>query len=308
MDDFDKLFAQPGSPYFPEAEPQKQNITVQNQQPVYPLPSQVPAVPVPTQTPQQDSTQIIASAISSLKEMVDSIVASQANDRKALETVTKENTMLRMNIQHMKQNRSESRHFEESNEGVAFCFESNGVNIKPIRIGVISILHAQCYKIFRNGNYTDYTLVTYLDSKRYKRSAVFTDDELTNKKILKYFHGFECECKNKQLANDYLASRIHDVKSDIIYINEYPGFSPYKDENNMEKANFICNSEIYVPEILRLFSPNIINRRLPNHQKNITEIKNVALPFLNTPEKCFLFIFHICGILSSLLNEIGYDM
>lgn len=309
MDNFDKLFAQPGSPYFPKSESQKQNVTVQNQQPVYTFQNQTPVMPDQTPTPQQDSTQIITSAVNSLKEMVDSIVASQANDRKALETITKENTMLRMNIQHMKQNRSESRHFEESNEGVAFCFESNGVNIKPIRIGVISILHAQGYKIFHNGNYTDYTLVTYLDSKRYERSAVFTDDELTNKKILKYFHGFECECKNKQLANDYLASRIHDVKSNAIFVvNEYPGFSPYKDENNTEKAHFICNAETAVPELLRLYSPNIINRRLSKHQKDIIEIKNAALPFLDTPEKCLLFTFNICGILSSLLNEIGYDM
>lgn len=287
MDNFDKLFTQPDSPYFPKPEPQQQNAPVQNQ---------------------QDSTQTIANAISSLKETADSIIASQTNNQKALEAVTKENTMLRTNIQRMKQNCSESRFFTESNEGVAICIESNGVRPKIIRIGVISILNAQGYKIFRNGNYTDYTLATYLDSKRCERFAVFTDDELTNKKILKYFHGFECECKNKQLANDYLASRIHDIKSDIIYVNEYPGFSPYKDENNTEKANFICNAEIAVPEILKLFSPNIINRRLPKHQKNITEIKSTVSTFLDTPEKCLLFTFNICGILSSLLNEIGYDI
>lgn len=308
MDNFDKLFTQPDSPYFPKPEPQNQNVPAQNQQSVYPFTSQAPAMPVQSSLPQQDNTQTITSAISSLKETADSIMASQINDRKALEAITKENTMLRMNIQRMKQNRSESRFFTESNEGVAFCIESNGVHEKIIRIGFISILNAQGYKIFRNGNYTDYTLATYLDSKRCERSAVFTDDELTNKNILKYFHGFECECKNKQLANDYLASRIFDIKSDIIYVNEYPGFSPYKDENNTEKANFICNAEIAVPEILKLFSPNIINRRLPKHQKNITEIKSAVSAFLNTPEKCLLFTFNICGILSSLLNEIGYDM
>ena len=308
MNDSDELFVFQGSTHVPEPEPQKQNVPTHNQQPVYSFPSQSPVMPVPTQTPQQDSTQIIASAISSLKETADSIIASQSNDRKTLEAITKENNMLRMNIHRMKQNRSESRFFTESNEGVAVCVESNGIHEKIIRIGFISILNAQGYKIFRNGRYTDYTLVTYLDSKRCERSAVFTDDELTNKKILKYFHGFECECKNKQLANDYLASRIHDIKSDIIYVNEYPGFSPYKDENNTEKANFICNAENAVPEILKLFSSNIINRRLPKHQKNITEIKSAVSAFLDTPEKCLLFTFNICGILSSLLNEIGYDM
>lgn len=308
MDNFDKLFTQPDSPYFPKPEPQQQNAPVQNQQTVYSFPPQAPVMPAQTLPTQQDSTQTIANAISSLKETADSIIASQTNNQKALEAVTKENTMLRTNIQRMKHNRSESRFFTESNEGVAICIESNGVRPKIIRIGVISILNAQGYKIFRNGSYTDYTLVTYLDSKRCERSAVFTDDELTNKKILKYFHGFECECKNKRLANDYLASRIHDIKSDIIYVNEYPGFSPYKDENNTEKANFICNAEIAVPEILKLFSPNIINRRLPKHQKNITEIKSTVSTFLDTPEKCLLFTFNICGILSSLLNEIGYDM
>ncbi|MDE5619009.1 MAG: hypothetical protein K2I80_00585 [Ruminococcus sp.] len=266
-------------------------------------------MPVPTQTPQQDSTQIIASAISSLKETTDSIVASQTNDRKALETITKENTMLRMNIQRMKQNHSESRFFTENNEGVAFCIESNGTRPKTIRIGVISIAKAQNYKIFKNGNYTDYIFVTYYDSKRFKRNAIFTEDELTNKKILKYFHGFECECKSKQLANDYLASRIHDIKpGSTSIINEYPGFAPFINQNNIEKAHFICNSECIPPEILRLFSPNIINRRLPNHQKNITEIKSAVSAFLDAPEKCLLFTFNICGILSSLLNEIGYDM
>lgn len=164
MDNFDKLFTQPDSPYFPKPEPQKQNVPAQNQQSVYPFTSQVPAMPVQSSLPQQDNTQTIANAISSLKETADSIMASQINDRKALEAITKENTMLRMNIQRMKQNRSESRFFTESNEGVAICIESNGVHPKIIRIGVISILNAQGYKIFRNGNYTDYTLATYLDS------------------------------------------------------------------------------------------------------------------------------------------------
>ncbi|MDE6005889.1 MAG: hypothetical protein K2G88_10990 [Oscillospiraceae bacterium] len=309
MDDSDKLFVYQGSTHVSKPELQQQNVPVQNQQSVYPFQHQTPVMPYETSTLQQDNTQIIASAINSLKETADSIITSQLNDRKSLEAITRENIMLRMNIQRMKQNRSESRFFTESNEGVAICVETNGVHEKIIRIGFISILNAQGYKIFRNGNYTDYTLVTYLDSKRCERSAVFTDDELTNKKILKYFHGFECECKNKQLANDYLASRIHDIKSNVILIvNEYPGFSPYKDENNIEKAHFICNAEIAVPEILRLYSPNIINRRLPKHQKNITDIKNVVLSFLNTPEKCLLFTFNICGILSSLLNEIGYNM
>ncbi len=309
MDDSHELFVYHGSTHVPKPEPQQQNVPVQNQQPVYPFQHQTPVMPDQTPTLQQDNTQIIASAINSLKETADSIITSKLNDRKSLEAITRENTMLRMNIQRMKQNRSENRFFKESNEGVAICVETNGVHEKIIRIGFISILNAQGYKIFRNGNYTDYTLVTYLDSKRCERSAVFTDDELTNKKILKYFHGFECECKNKQLANDYLASRIHDIKSNVILIvNEYPGFSPYKDENNIEKAHFICNAEIAVPELLRLYSPNIINRRLPKHQKNITDIKNVVLSFLNTPEKCLLFTFNICGILSSLLNEIGYNM
>ena len=69
MDNFDKLFTQPDSPYFPKPEPQQQNAPVQNQ---------------------QDSTQTIANAISSLKETADSIIASQTNNQKALEAVTYE--------------------------------------------------------------------------------------------------------------------------------------------------------------------------------------------------------------------------
>lgn len=167
--------------HVPEPEPQKQNVPTHNQQPVYSLPSQSPVMPVPTQTPQQDSTQIIASAISSLKETADSIIASQSNDRKTLEVITKENTMLRMNIHRMKQNRSESRFFTESNEGVAVCVESNGVRQKIIHIGIISITKVRSYKIFKNGNYADYIFITYYDSNKCERNTIFTEDELTNK-------------------------------------------------------------------------------------------------------------------------------
>lgn len=175
MNDSDELFVFQGSTHVPEPEPQKQNVPTHNQQPVYSLPSQSPVMPVPTQTPQQDSTQIIASAISSLKETADS------NDRKTLEAITKENTMLRMNIHRMKQNRSESRFFTESNEGVAVCVESNGVRQKIIHIGIISITKVRSYKIFKNGNYVDYIFITYYDSKKCERNTIFTEDELTNK-------------------------------------------------------------------------------------------------------------------------------
>lgn len=235
------------------------------------------------------------------------VVASQATERQQLAVVKQQNAVLQMNIERMKKDRTEMRYFKETNEGVGFCFESHEAYVKKIRIGVITMLSAQSYIIYKGGKRKGYIIVKYMDSKHYERTTSFSDNELADRKLLKYFYGFDSECKSKQLANDYLAARVNEIMTGPIWtIDEYPGFSSYVDEStNTEKSFFICNTGSYQQELVSLLSSNIINRKLEKYSNDITEVKDNALPFLDSVEKNLLFLFQICGILSTPLQDIG---
>lgn len=282
----------------PDAQPAKPFSTnqsfIQQQthfQPVTPVPPQIlPAIDTAT-------IQGLTNAINQAAEV-------SKQQQQQLEKQHIENTLLRNNIQSMKTDKMYSRYFTDTIEGIAMCTESDGLRNKTTAIGVISIIAAQSYRVPFKDGYRECTLVKYIDSHREPRETIVTSDEISAKNLIKKFHGFEYQCKSKNLANDYLADRINKVKSsDVITLYEYPGFYSLN-----EKAFFNCNWDNTNPEIVKFYPPHVASRKLKNHKKDIIEIQQYVNKYLYTPEKCLIFTFSVCGLLSNILNEIGYYM
>lgn len=260
-------------------------------QPVTPVfPQTVPAIDTAT--------------IQGLTNAINQATKVSQQQQQQLEKQHIENTLLRNNIQRMKTDKVYSRYFIDTVEGIAMCTESDGLRNKTTTIGVISIIVAQSYRVPFKDGYREYTLVKYIDSHNESRETIVTSDEISTKNLVRKFHGFEYQCKSKSLANEYLADRINKVKfSDVITLYEYPGFYSLN-----EKAFFNCNWDDTNPEIVKFYPPCVASRKLKRHKNDIVEIQQYVKKYLHTPEKCLIFTFSICGLLSNMLNEIGYCM
>ncbi len=268
---------------------------------IQPLPSSLPVMSAPVQTaPVID----IATIQNLLTNTINNITVPLQAQQQEIQRQQAENMMLRNNIQNMKANKTYSKHFIDTTDGIALCTESDGFKNKIIEIGVISILSAQIYIVPCKDNYLELTLVSYTDSHREYRETIVTADEISLKNLIKKFHGFEYRCKSKNLANDYLGDRINKMQSpDVITLHKYAGFYP-----GNGTASFNCNWNNINPEILRFYPSCVIARKLQHYQKDIVEIQQNVEKYLHTPEKCLVFIFSVCGLLSTILNKIGYPM
>lgn len=263
-------------------------------QPNYP-----PVISPPVQT-----TVIDTSAVQELTNAINNMTIASQMQQQEIQKQHNENLMLRNNIQKMKSDKTYLRCFMDTVDGIAMCTEKDGFRNKTTVVGVISIISAQPYRVPYKDIYRELVLVRYTDSHRELREAIITTDEISSKNLIRKFHGFEYQCKSKSIANDYLANRINNVKSSyVITLHEYAGFYPYK-----EKADFNCNWNDTNPEIVGFYPPCVASRKLKRHQKDIVETQQNIQKYLHTSEKCLIFIFSVCGLLSTMLSEIGYSM
>lgn len=264
-----------------------------------PPPSYPSVVPAPVQSPVIDTA-----TVQELTNAINNMTLSSKMQQQEIQKQHNENLMLRNNIQKMKSNKTYFRCFTDTVDGTAICTESDGFRSRTTAVGVISVISAQSYRVPRKDGYREPVLVRYTDSHREYRETIVTADEMSAKNLVKKFHGFEYQYKSKSLANDYLADRINKVKSsDVITLYEYSGFYSHKG-----KAFFNCNWDDTNPEIVKFYPPCVASRKLKRHKIDIVEIQHNAKKYLHTPEKCLVFTFSICGLLSTMLNEIGYSM
>lgn len=253
-------------------------------------------------TPTLDMT-----TVQGLTDAINAMTAASQQQQLQIEKQHIENTLLRNNIQSMKTNKVYSRHFIDTVDGIAMCTETDGLRNTTTTIGIISITSAQTYRIPNKGVYTVAVLVKYTDSNRNQSETIVTEEEISSKNLLKKFHGFEYQCKNKQLANDYLANRINRVNNScVITLYEHAGFYPYTREDSSEKAYFNCNSGDVNSEILKLYPDCVLSKKLIQQKNDIVEIQKNAAQYLHTPEKCLVYVFSVCGLLSTMLQNIGY--
>lgn len=275
------------------------NVQNTQQQPGYQsvMPVQIQTLPV-----------LDVQTVQGLTNAINAMTSVSMQQQQQIQKQNYENTLLRNNIKNMKVNKVYSRHYIDSINGIAMCTETDGFRSTTTTIGIISIISAQPYKIPEKDSYTTVVLVKYTDSNRNQAETIVTEEEISSKTLLKKFQGFEYQCKNKQLANDYLANRINRVKSSyVITLYEHTGFFPYTCEDATEKAYFNCNSGDISPEMLKLYPDCVLSKRLIKQQSDIIEIQKNAALYLHTPEKCLLYIFSACGLLSTTLQDIGYQ-
>lgn len=264
-----------------------------------PPPSYPSVVPAPVQSPVIDTA-----TVQELTNAINNMTLSSKMQQQEIQKQHNENMLLRNNIQNMKNDKTYFRCFTDTIDGTAICTESDGFKSRTTAVGVISIISAQSYRVPFKDGYREFTLVRYTDSHRESRETTVTADEISAKNLVRKFHGFEYQCKSKSLANDYLADRTNKVKSsDVITLYEYSGFYSHKG-----KAFFNCNWDNTNPEIVKFYPPCVASRKLKRHKIDIVEIQHNAKKYLHTPEKCLVFTFSICGLLSTMLNEIGYSM
>lgn len=279
-----------GSPQTAEAcglKPMLQNQPAPQQPPSYP-----PAPAIDTATVQE------------LTKAINNMTTSAQLQQQEIQKQHNENMLLRNNIQKMKSDRAYFRCFMDTADGVAMCTEGDGFRSRTTAVGIISIISAQSYKVPYKDDYRELVIIRYTDSHREPRETIVTAEEISAKNLVRKFHGFEYQCKSKSLANDYLADRINKVKSSyVITLHKYAGFYP-----DGKKAFFNCNWDNTNPEIVGFYPPCVSSRKLKRYQKDIVETQQYAKKYLHTPEKCFVFTFSVCGLMSTMLSEIGYPI
>ncbi len=267
--------------------------------PPYTPPNYPPVMPAPVPSPAID-----AAAIQELTDAIKNMTLSSQMQQQEIQKQHTENVLLKNNIQKMKTSKTYYRDFMDTDDGTAKYIESDGFKDKTTTIGVISIISAQSYRVPHKDGHIEFVIVRYTDSHRELRETTVTADEISDKNLVKKFYGFEYKCKSKSLANDYLADRINNVLSPyVITLHKYAGFYPDK-----EKAFFNCNWDDTNPEIVGFYPPCVVSRKLKRYQKDIIEIQQNVKKYLHTTEKCLIFTFSVCGLLSTTLKEIGYSI
>ena len=173
-------------------------------------------------------------------------------------------------------------------EGVGICIKPNGCRIDVGRIKINNIAE---YRICKDNAYNDFIYVLYIDSKGWERKTVIPAKSLTRKNLVSSFIGFEYTCK-KDIANEFLTWCIttFPVTKSMI-IPEFTGFVHYiENDNDVEKAYFVCNDGTFDAELLQYCSKSVVKNALISDSKTIAELNGYAKKYLDTPKKCVLFI------------------
>ena len=185
--------------------------------------------------------------------------------------------------------------------GFGYCMDGGKEKI----IGKIKINSIYNCIIEKKGIKKTIKYIGYFDSNDEFHHTIVHLDKLAGKNLLTLFEGFIYICKSKELANDYLAHCINNFDSeDNMFFPEYPGFCffNYKDE---EMGRFYCNTGFIETELLKECSPYYVKKAIPEEKADLNSAVAIFDKYLNTDEKKFLFVYSICGLLSSFLKKIN---
>ena len=139
--------------------------------------------------------------------------------------------------------------------------------------------------------------------------AVVPCDKLASKNLLPLFESFQWMCKSKAMANDYIAYciRCFPPKS-TQYFPEYAGFSFIEQSENSTFIQFDCNRKCFDMKLLKHCSPYFTKKVLPSIRDRPLGIKGICEKYLDTDKKMMLFVFSLCGLLSSFFRKEKYSM
>lgn len=194
---------------------------------------------------------------------------------------------------------------ERQIDGYGVCIDhGNQTLVGKLRIR--SVHH--CY-IDKDGYRKELLYVLYSSMDDNIHSAVVPRDKLASKNLLPLFESFQWVCKSKAMANDYVAHCINNfAQKRILYISEYPGFSFIEQNENSTFIRFDCNRKCFDMKLLKHCSPYFTKKVLPSTKDRPLGIKGICEKYLDTDKKMMLFVFSLCGLLSSFFRKEKYSM
>lgn len=196
---------------------------------------------------------------------------------------------------------------EDQITGVGICIDYEKRKRKRIgKLRIHSVCH--CY-IDKDGYRKELLYVLYFSTDDNIHSAVIPRDKLASKNLLPLFETFQWMCKSKAMANDYIAHciRCFPPKS-TQYFPEYAGFSFIEQSENSTSIRFDCNRKCFDMKLLKHCSPYFTKKVLPSTKDRPLGIKGICEKYLDTDKKMMLFVFSLCGLLSSFFREEKYSM
>lgn len=196
---------------------------------------------------------------------------------------------------------------EDQITGVGSCIDYEKRKIKRIgKLRIRSVHH--CY-IDKDGQRKEFLYVSYSSMDDSTHLAVVPCDKLASKNLLPLFESFQWMCKSKAMANDYIAYciRCFPPKS-TQYFPEYAGFSFIEQSENSTSIRFDCNRKYFDMKLLKHCSPYFTKKVLPSTKDRPLGIKGICEKYLDTDKKMMLFVFSLCGLLSSFFREEKYSM
>ena len=196
---------------------------------------------------------------------------------------------------------------EDQITGVGSCIDYEKRKIKRIgKLRIHSIHH--CY-IDKDGQRKEFLYVSYSSMDDSTHLAVVPCDKLASKNLLPLFEAFQWVCKSKAMANDYIAYCIHCfLPKSTQYFPEYAGFSFIEQSENSTFIRFDCNRKCFDMKLLKHCSPYFTKKVLPSTKDRPLGIKGLCEKYLDTDKKMMLFVFSLCGLLSSFFRKEKYSM
>ena len=196
---------------------------------------------------------------------------------------------------------------EDQITGVGSCIDQEKRKIKRIgKLRIHSIHH--CY-IDKDGQRKEFLYVSYSSMDDSTHLAVVPCDKLASKNLLPLFESFQWMCKSKAMANDYIAHCIHCFpQKSTQYFPEYAGFSFIEQSENSTFIQFYCNRKCFDMKLLKHCSPYFTKKVLPSTKDRPLGIKGICEKYLDTDKKMMLFVFSLCGLLSSFFRKEKYSM
>lgn len=196
---------------------------------------------------------------------------------------------------------------EDQITGVGSCIDYEKRKIKRIgKLRIRSVHH--CY-IDKDGYRKELLYVLYSSMDDNIHSAVVPCDKLASKNLLPLFESFQWMCKSKAMANDYIAYCIRCFpQKSTQYFPEYAGFSFIEQSENSTSIRFDCNRKCFDMKLLKHCSPYFTKKVLPSIKDRPLGIKGICEKYLDTDKKMMLFVFSLCGLLSSFFREEKYSM
>lgn len=196
---------------------------------------------------------------------------------------------------------------EDQITGVGSCIDYEKRKIKRIgKLRIHNVCH--CY-IDKDGQRKEFLYVSYSSMDDSTHLAVVPCDKLASKNLLPLFESFQWMCKSKAMANDYIAYciRCFPPKS-TQYFPEYAGFSFIEQSENSTSIRFDCNRKCFDMKLRKHCSPYFTKKVLPSIKDRPLGIKGICEKYLDTDKKMMLFVFSLCGLLSSFFREEKYSM